>query len=124
MTKAPIEVITSIQRRRRWSQAEKERIVAAAMEPNAVASAVARAAGIHVSQLFRWRKEICGSRGSSPEFMPVHVAPAQGAGSERASVGTIEIELAGGTRLRITGPVDAGTLSATLAALAHGERRR
>jgi transposase-like protein len=30
MTKAQIEVITSVQRRRRWSQAEKERIVAAA----------------------------------------------------------------------------------------------
>ena len=33
MTKAQVEVITSVQRRRRWSQAGKERIVAAAMEP-------------------------------------------------------------------------------------------
>jgi transposase len=32
MTKA-VEVITSVERRRRWSLAEKERIVAAAMEP-------------------------------------------------------------------------------------------
>jgi len=37
MTKAHVEVITSVQRRRRWSQAEKERIVAAAIEPGAVA---------------------------------------------------------------------------------------
>jgi len=37
MTKAQVEVITSVQRRRRWSQAEKERIVAAAIEPGAVA---------------------------------------------------------------------------------------
>ena len=35
MTKA-VEVITSVQRRRRWSRAEKERIVAAALEPGAV----------------------------------------------------------------------------------------
>src|SRR5438445_93928 len=55
MTKQ-VEVITSVQRRRRWLRAEKERIVAAAMEPGAVASDVARAAGIHVSQLFRWRR--------------------------------------------------------------------
>ena len=48
-----IEVVTSVQRRRRWPRAEKERIVAAAMAPGAVASEVARAAGIHVSQLFR-----------------------------------------------------------------------
>ena len=36
MTKAQVEVITSVQRRRHWSRAEKERIVAAAMEPGAV----------------------------------------------------------------------------------------
>ena len=58
MTKA-VEVITSVERRRRWSRAEKERIVAAAMEPGAVASEVARAAGIHTSQLFRWRQQLC-----------------------------------------------------------------
>src|SRR6195256_3283718 len=58
MTKA-VEVITSVQRRRRWTRAEKERIVAAAMAPGAVASEVARAAGIYASQLFRWRQELC-----------------------------------------------------------------
>jgi transposase len=56
LTKTQVEVITSVQRRRRWSRAEKEQIVAAAMEPGAVASEVARAAGIHTSQLFRWRQ--------------------------------------------------------------------
>ena len=45
MTKAQVEVITSVQRRRRWSRAEKERIVAAALEPGAVASEVACVAG-------------------------------------------------------------------------------
>jgi transposase len=48
MTKA-VEVITSVQRRRRWSRAEKERIIAAALAPGAVASEVARSAGIHAS---------------------------------------------------------------------------
>ena len=41
MTKA-VEVITSVQRRRRWSRCEKERIVAVALEPGASASEVAR----------------------------------------------------------------------------------
>ena len=58
MTKQ-VEVMASVQRRRRWPHAEKERIVAAALEPGAVASDVARAAGIHVSQLFRWRQQLC-----------------------------------------------------------------
>lgn len=59
MTKHPIEVITSVERRRRWSREDKERLVAACLEPGAVLSEIARAAGIHVSQLFRWRKELC-----------------------------------------------------------------
>jgi transposase len=33
MTKTQIEVITSVERRREWSRAEKERIVTVAMEP-------------------------------------------------------------------------------------------
>ena len=57
MTKRQVEVITPVQQRRSWSRAEKERIVAAAMEPGAVASEVARAAGIHTSQLFRWHRQ-------------------------------------------------------------------
>lgn len=57
MTKTQVEVITSVQRRRRWSRAEKERIVAAAIEPGAVASEVARAAGIHVShKQWEWKR--------------------------------------------------------------------
>jgi transposase-like protein len=55
MTKQQVDVIMSVQRRRRWSRAEKERIVAAALAPGAVASEVAREAGTHSSQLFRWR---------------------------------------------------------------------
>jgi transposase len=58
MTQAQVEVITSAQRRRRWSWAEKERIVAATLEPGAIASQVARATGIHTSQLFRWRQQL------------------------------------------------------------------
>jgi transposase len=46
MTKTQVEVITSVQRRRRWSRAEKEQIVAATMEPGAVASEIAWAAEI------------------------------------------------------------------------------
>ena len=116
MTK-PVEVITTVQRRRRWPRAEKERIVAAAMEPGAVASEVARSAGIHVSQLFRWRQQLC-RRDVSSSFAPVTVAPPTLPGS------TIEIEFATGARLRVSGPIDAATVSAAIAALARSERRR
>jgi transposase len=53
MTVARVEVVTSVQRRRRWSREEKERLVAATLEPEAVVSEVARREGIRSSQLFR-----------------------------------------------------------------------
>src|SRR5947199_9478709 len=60
-TKTQAEMVTSVRQRRRWSRAEKERIVAAAMEPGAVASAVAREVGIQASQLFHWRQQLHGA---------------------------------------------------------------
>ena len=74
MTNTQIEVITSVQRRRRWSRAEKERIVAAALEPGAVASEVAREAGIHTSQLFRWRQQLCKREPTATAFNAVAIA--------------------------------------------------
>jgi transposase len=127
MTKTQVEVITSVQRRRRWSRAEKERIVAAAIAPGAVASEVAREAGIYASQLFRWRQELCLAA-SPPAFSAVAVVPEPAAASSAAQVaetpGVIEIEFAGGGRMRITGAVEAATVSALMKALSQGKRRR
>jgi transposase len=125
MTKR-VEVITSVERRRRWSRAEKERIVAAAMEPGAVASEVARAAGIHTSQLFRWRQQLCERAQIPAAFNPIAIATEPGTASppSPARAGVIEIEFATGGRMRITGPVDASTVSALMRALAKTRRRR
>src|SRR6476660_4139276 len=127
MTKTQVEVITTVQRRRRWSRAEKERIVAAAMEPGEVASEVARAAGIHTSQLFRWRQQLCERSQVPAAFNPVAITAAPEAApvpavAERA--GVIEIEFATGGRMRITGAVDVLTVAALMKALAKGKRRR
>ena len=51
-----IEVITSVQRRRRWSLDEKIRAVEESSIPGMTVSFVARKYGISPSQLFRWRK--------------------------------------------------------------------
>jgi transposase len=123
MTKA-VEVITSVQRRRRWSRAEKERIVAAALEPGAVASEIARATGIHTSQLFRWRQQLCERAQAPVGFNPVAVAAEPGSPASAEKAGVIEIEFAGGGRMRIAGLVDASTVSALIKALAKSKRRR
>jgi transposase len=72
MALSPVEVITSVGRRRRWPREEKERLVAASFEPGVSSSEIARAAGIHASQLFCWRKDLCDRIGPpAPQFLPV-----------------------------------------------------
>jgi transposase len=51
-----IKVITSVQRRRRWSAEEKREIVEESELPGMSISYVARKYDIHPSQLFRWRR--------------------------------------------------------------------
>jgi transposase len=120
MTNGRVEVITSVQRRRRWPRAEKERIVAASLEPGATASEVARAAGIHTSQLYRWRRDLCGRADGTRAFAAVTIASA--AVPPAGVAGVMEIEFAGGARLRISGAVEPAMVSAAVAALA-GTRR-
>jgi len=130
MTISRAEVITSVERRRRWSQDEKERLVAASLEPGASVSEVARVAGLHVSQLFRWRKELCkhGEASIAP-FVPVAIGPsvpprevAEAPGTttaarRRRSQGIIEIDLGSGHRVRVDGDVDGDALRRVLDAL-------
>lgn len=53
-----VEVLSSVQRRRRWSAAEKVRLVEEAMQPGMSVSYVARRAGIAPSQLFAWKRRM------------------------------------------------------------------
>ena len=130
MTMPRVEVITSVERRRRWSREEKKRLVAASFEPGASTSEVARSAGIHVSQLFRWRKDLCDRvDASSSQLVPVEIvpaalpsavetpAPSASPGRRRRKRGIIEIELGGGRRVRVDRDVDAEALRRVLDAL-------
>jgi transposase len=54
--KSEVEVITGVQRRRRWTPEQKLEWVRKTMEPGMSVSLVARQAGITASQLFQWRK--------------------------------------------------------------------
>ncbi len=51
-----VEVITSVQRRRRWTPEEKIRIVEETYLPGMSVSLVARQHGIAGNQLFTWRR--------------------------------------------------------------------
>ena len=114
MSKPAIEVSTSVQRRRRV--AEKEQPVAASLVPGAGVSAVARDAGIHPSQLYGWRRQLC-PRPQSATLAAVRIA-AEPAPAGLPGAGTIDVEFANGSRMRVTGAVDPATLTTAVAMLA------
>jgi transposase len=51
-----IEVVTTDERRRRWSVAEKAELVRRTYQPGMTVSLVARQSGVAASLLFQWRK--------------------------------------------------------------------
>src|SRR5204863_1623322 len=69
-----VEIITSVQRRRRWTAPEKVRMVEETFEPGMTVSLVARRYGVAPNQLFTWRRLVAqGSltaAGSGEEVVP------------------------------------------------------
>ena len=129
MTMDRIEVITSVERRRRWSAAEKARLVAAMDEPGAVVTEIARKAEVNPSLLYRWRRDL-GRR--TPRFVPVRVA-SDASDEERASApactppsprSSITIAFGVEVRMTIEGAPDASTLANLIGALTARDRFR
>jgi transposase len=124
MTMTRVEVVTLVQRRRRWPLAEKERLVAATFEPGVTVSEVAQAAGVHSSQLFRWRKELCRrSEPVAPQLVPVRIVPDATVSPKPEALasrpGVMEIELGGGWCVRVDRDVDATALDRVLDVLGN-----
>jgi transposase len=117
-------------RRRRWSEDEKLKIVLESLQAPRQVSATARRYGIARSQLLQWRRSFRAERKGTEHqigFVPAMVVPesepAVPAAAGSSASGAIEIELATGARMRITGAVDRATLMAAIAALADGRPR-
>jgi len=116
--------------RRRWSDAEKNAIVAEAAKPGVNISAVARRHGIKPSLLFRWRRMAREDEGrpNGLAFVPVTLPlpppdvempaspPAHPAGEapECCSGDRIEIELGNGRLVRVYAGVDTDGLKRIL----------
>jgi transposase len=119
------EVIT-VERRRRWSEADKRRIVAESLAPGASVSAVARREGLHPSQLFAWRKAIRSGvltpePGEGARFAPVMIAHESAATSTpiECRSGRMETVLGRGRRIVVDGKVDAVPLCRVIGVLAR-----
>lgn len=119
------EVLSGPERRRRWSNEEKLRVLAQSMAPGSSPSLACRMHGISTGQLSTWRKQF--RSGELTGFVPVSVMadaalPGPAAVPEvgddaPAAVGAIEIELPTGVKLRVTGDVSEASLRRVLSAL-------
>ena len=115
-----IEVITGVERRRRWSWDQKRAVVEESLSPHASAMAIARKHGIGTGQLYTWRRQLLRRQfAEAPRFARVEVVaePPRLPGPVAGPVGTIEIALADGTSLRVDANVDEASLRRVLGVL-------
>jgi len=121
--------VVEVGRRRRWSLAEKLRIVEESLAAPRQVSATARRHGVSRSLLMRWRKAYLagGRHRDAPGFLPVTVAPSPVAESEPPRMaprstdsGRMEIVLANDRRIVVGTDVDGDALARVVAALERG----
>ena len=137
------ELLGRVERRRRFSVEQKLAVLSEATAPGANMSEVARRHGLVAAQVYKWRRlaelGVIGVPGASelPSFVAVEITkdapslPAVVPASRPAVVddaprrrrrkkaGLIEIELAGGRRVRVDRDVDAAALERVLDVLAR-----
>ena len=130
-----MEIITGVERRRRWRDEEKLRILTELDEPGARSADVARRHQVSRGLLWQWRDARRRGRlvAETPAFLPLHVVPelaapeppggsgpppcagrpdAEGEPDER-----IEIVLPDGTAVRVTEKVSTTALRRVLTVL-------
>jgi transposase len=134
-----VEVITRGERRRSWTLAEKQEIVAESLGSDLTATEVARKHAISSGQLYTWRQQLLGvatavTRRATPRFAAVELDPAAllppPAGPQPCAAsppsapsaptrpaGLIEVVLPGGVVLRMDAQVDGRALRRVLGAL-------
>lgn len=132
---AQVHILTGPERRRRFSLEQKRAMVAAAFAPGAVVADVARRADVCSSLIYRWRRELGGA---SHGFAEVMVVPGVAGGGDGRSdpdglpalrpveaarpkagdaAAAMEIELSGGSRVRIPGSIPLELAAIVIAAL-------
>jgi transposase len=130
-----MEIITGVERRRRWRTEDKLRIVAEVERPGACFAEVARRHEVSRGLLWTWRDKV--RRGElaaepAPMFVPVQVtadppaprpeppvapAPLPTTGTPTGDAGRIEITLPDGTVVRVGEGIGAVALRRVLAVL-------
>ncbi|MFO1036182.1 MAG: transposase [Geminicoccaceae bacterium] len=125
-----VEVITSAERRRRWSVQDKLRLVAESYKAAGGVSEVAGRADLHPSLLQRWRRQardgtLLADRFGPEGFVPIAIGDAAGTGATMTSPaqsappvrGLVEIDLPNGCRVRVEQDIPTVALRRIIGAL-------
>ena len=125
-----IELITRVERRRRWSVEDKLGLVGETHEDGKSVASVAKANGISPSLLYSWRRQalrgdlMAPADDLGPTFVPISVVDDGGSGMATASTpstttrrGLIEIDLGDGRQVRVDRDVNASALRRVLGVL-------
>ena len=118
-----VEVLDGLERRRRWSQDDKARIVEETLVRGAKVTDVARRNGVAASVVFTWRRQARTVEKVGPCFTPVQITAAVEPSAEDAKPlskddrrlrpvpaarnGLIEIDLGNRRRVLVDAQVDA-----------------
>ena len=136
------EIISTVERRRHWSDEEKRRIVSEALAPGASIAAVSDRNGVCRSLVYLWLRLARAGRlpgvslaePAANSFVAVRIGPppqpvstegppaaqiARG-GSARSQASVVEITLGNGRRIKVDAIIDPATLSRLVAALDGG----
>ncbi len=133
-----VTVLSGPERRRRWTRAEKLRLVEETLGSGVNIAEIARRHDIHPNLLHAWRRQarmgvLAGGVEGKPalservRFAAVAIAPERPllpAALPASAAGVIEVEFAAGGRMRITGAAEASLVSAVIAGLANSGGRQ
>jgi transposase len=110
-----ITLLTGPERRRRWSEDERRRILAAAFVPGAIVANISRQFEVSTSLIYKWRQQALAGE-PAVAFVPAVMQPESSASTPPDTTAII-VELGNGVRLRIGSRASAVLVTAALRAL-------
>jgi transposase len=112
---AQITLLTGPERRRRWSEDERRRILAAAFAPGAVVANIARQFEVSTSLIYKWREQALAGEANTA-FAPAILAAEPQPAAPVPETSAIIVELANGILVKIGAHATAALITATLRA--------